>query len=102
MTNDERLWWNILVDAELLSEIANHHGDGELSVRYMMVANRARITLRDKFGINLDDLGIKAREQVMAMAEAEAEKDREEKRRIEEGLKALERVEELLAGLKKE
>lgn len=99
MSNDERLWWSILADADLLSEIANHQGDGPLAVRYMIVANRARLTLRDKFGVNLDDYGQKARDQVNAMADEEKAKDEAERKRVEEALAALDRAEKLL-GIK--
>jgi len=96
MSNDERLWWSILLDADLFSEIASNRGDGELAVRYMRVGNKARTTLRDKFGINLDELGMKAREQVMILEEEEAVKEREEKLRMQEALNVMRRVEELL------
>jgi hypothetical protein len=95
MTDEERLWWNILVEAEMLSESASRH-DGALALRYFQVSVKARTTLRDKFGINLDDLGVKAREQVMVLEEELAVKEREEKLRMQEFLKAVERAEELL------
>lgn len=96
MSDEERLWWNVLLDAELFSEIASNRGDGSLAIRYMNVANKARVTLRDKFGINLDELGMKAREQVFILEEAEAVKEREEKLRIQESLRITEEVRKLL------
>ncbi len=96
MSSDERLWWYILLDAELLSEIASNRGDGPLAVRYMNVGNKARVTLRDTFGINLDDLGMKAREQIMILEEAEAVKEREEQLRMKESLRLSEEIRELL------
>jgi hypothetical protein len=95
-SKEERLWWSILCDAELFSEIASNRGDGPLAVRYMRVAGKARVTLRDKFGINLDTLGMKARDQVMMMEKAEEEKEKEEKRKMDDALKILEDVRELL------
>ncbi len=97
MTEEERLWWNILVEAEMLSESANRY-DGALSLRYFQVAVKARTTLRDKFGINLDDLGLKAREQVMLMEEEAATKEREEKLRTQEFLNLVEQAKEHLNG----
>lgn len=97
MTDEERLWWNILVEAEMLSESANRY-DGHLSLRYFRVAVKARTMLRDKFGINLDDLGAKAREQVMLLEEEEAAKEREEKLRAQELLNAIQQAEDILNG----
>jgi hypothetical protein len=97
MDSEERLWWNILVEAEMLSESASRH-DGALALRYFQVAAKARVTLRDKFGINLDTLGEKAREQVMVLEEEMAAKEREEKLRTQEFLNAVERAKELLNG----
>lgn len=97
MTNEERLWWNILLEAEMLSENASRH-DGHLSLRYFQVAVKARITLRDKFGVNLDDLGMQAREEVMKMEEAEAAKEREEKLRTQEFLNTVQQAKDLLNG----
>lgn len=96
MSYDERLWWSILLDAELFSEIASNRGDGQLAVRYMRVAGKARVALRDQFGINLDDLGMKAREQVMILEEAEAAKEREESLRLQEALNVIEQAKRLL------
>ena len=75
---EERLWWCILLDADLLSEIASNRGDGPLAVRYMKVGNKARVTLRDKFGINLDDVTDEARQQVHILEAAELQKERDE------------------------
>ena len=93
--HNERLWWSILLDAELFSEIASNRGDGPLALRYMRVAGKARVTLRDKFGIDLDEMGMKAREQVMILEEEEAVKEREEKLRMQQALDVLEQYKEL-------
>lgn len=82
-SKEERLLWNILLDAELFSEIASHRGDGAQAVRFMQVANQTRVKLRDQFGINLDELAVKAREQVFILEEAEQKKEQEEKQRME-------------------
>ena len=97
MTDEERLWCNILVEAEMLAESANRY-DGHLSLRYFQVAVKARTTLRDKFGINLDNLGEKAREQVMILEEEIAVKEREEKNRTQELLNAIQQAKDLLNG----
>lgn len=77
MSKEERLWWNILVEAETLSSI-NAHNNGELCLRYQRIAGRARATLRDKFGINLDDLGAEASAQVLSMERDEILRERQE------------------------
>lgn len=99
MSNDERLWWSILLYAQEVADANIDAGSSEVLFQYEAVANRARITLRDKFGVNLDDYSDKAKEQATLMAAEEEAKDQEQKKRIEEGLKAVERAEKLL-GIK--
>ena len=98
MDSEERLWWNVLVEAEIQSEIASGRDDGPLSVRYMNVANRARKTLRDQFGVDLDVLYAKAQTQIMIMEEEEAAKEREEQLRTKEYLNTVQQAKDLLNG----
>lgn len=84
------------MDAETLSEVAAHQGNGVLSVRYMRVAGKARIALRDSFGINLDELGTAARLKVFELEKEEEMKEIEEDARHNASLQLSEQIRKAL------
>jgi len=88
MTDEERLWWAVLVLADADSERAGKNGRGEdgpsgreetLFPHY--IGGKARVALRDKFGHNLDTLFAKAKERYEDLYAAEHAKIASEKER---------------------
>lgn len=96
MTKEERVWWMVLLDADTQSEIYARHGDGEGGIRASHVGNQARKTLVTKFGANLDDIGLEARELYHQLYEEREKADAAEKQRALDYEALIARAEELL------
>ena len=65
MTAEERHWWMVLVDAEALASVAS----GENILAWDHASSVARCTLRDRFGVNLDDFMPAARDTARTLAQ---------------------------------
>ena len=101
ITQDERHWWAILVDAEMFTAMHNHDKEEEgideeekkwrrerswFSAR---VAAEARHVLVTRFGANLDSLAPRAREAYDSLYTKFVELDREEKEKTAAVMKLL-------------
>lgn len=93
MTNEERMWWLTLVDAEVAST-----KNPEECLIFMDVANRARVTLRDRFNVNLDEIANKSTANFKSIVTELREKNLEKERQflsleetIQKGLDLLEK-----------
>jgi hypothetical protein len=72
--DEERMWWMILSDAETQSTIVAAMETAEPTCIYDNISLTARMTLRDKFGINLDDVCYAAQEKILELYKEEEEK----------------------------
>jgi len=83
MTKEERIWWMVLLEADIQSEIHCHREDGESGFRAAQVGNQARKILVNKFGLNLDDLAEEARAIYLRLYEERVKADETEKQRTD-------------------
>ncbi len=61
LSDDERIWWSVLVDAEMYMEMHNKDGEGEEALLNHDVSCEARRELVTRFGVNLDSIAPRAR-----------------------------------------
>lgn len=79
MTNEERVWWNALINAEVISEANMDQGTAENELLYTNIAVNIRKTIRDKFGVNLDETEVEARKLLELLVAEEKVKDENDK-----------------------
>lgn len=98
-SREERVLWMIVDLADTVSELCNREENVDRSIMAMRVSGRARIELRDKFKVNLDDLDGEARERFQAMMNEEWWKDENEKARRKYTDDLLDHIEKLFPHL---
>lgn len=96
LSNDERIWWTVLADAEMYIQMHNGDGDGEGALMAHEVSCEARKMLVTRFGVNLDTISPKARDVYLRLLEERRAKKRAEDRRMEEIYALLRRSDELI------
>ena len=96
ISQDERYWWLVLVDAEMFAAMYNtdkgEEGSGEKALLAHRVGAHARHILVTRFGANLDNLASRARDEYNSLvAKLEAD-DKAEKERTAAVMKVLDEV----------
>jgi len=92
LDQSERLWWAVLVDAEMFSQMRDLQNEGDWDLNELKrsdtlicltVANVARCMLRDQFGVDLDVVSERARQKYLELYEELKAQQRAEKERWE-------------------